>query len=73
MADDGDRSSEDEILFTRVSLANQAARAQKTGESLRECLECGDEIPEGRRLAEPGCEYCVDCQSWLDKRGRFYP
>ena len=26
------------------------------------CADCGDEIPEGRRLAMPGCRYCVSCQ-----------
>lgn len=73
MADDGDRSSEDEISHVKVCLAAQAARPKKTGASLFECLECGDEIPEGRRKAEPGCEYCVECQSWLDKGHKFFP
>lgn len=33
-----------------------------TGESAKECAECGDEIPEKRRQAMPGCRLCVDCQ-----------
>jgi len=26
------------------------------------CIECGDEIPEARRQAQPGCRRCVPCQ-----------
>lgn len=27
------------------------------------CMDevCGEEIPEGRRLALPGVQYCIDC------------
>lgn len=31
-----------------------------TGISAKEC-ECGEEIPEGRRLAIPGVQLCVGC------------
>ena len=27
------------------------------------CIECGEEIPEGRRHAQPGCRRCIDCQT----------
>jgi phage/conjugal plasmid C-4 type zinc finger TraR family protein len=27
------------------------------------CIDCGEEIPEARRRAVPGCRRCVDCQS----------
>jgi phage/conjugal plasmid C-4 type zinc finger TraR family protein len=26
------------------------------------CSCCGEEIPEKRRLAVPGCQFCVECQ-----------
>lgn len=26
-----------------------------------DCAECGDEIPEGRRVAVPGVQNCVQC------------
>ena len=35
------------------------------GESLSECAECGDEIPEGRRVAVPGVQHCVQCAEHL--------
>ncbi|NBO60571.1 MAG: DksA/TraR family C4-type zinc finger protein [Flavobacteriia bacterium] len=35
------------------------------------CHDCGDEIPEGRRLAQPGCMFCVQCQVEHDKLPRL--
>jgi phage/conjugal plasmid C-4 type zinc finger TraR family protein len=37
------------------------------GPSLFNCEECGEVIPEGRRLAVAGCRYCIDCQSAMEK------
>ena len=31
------------------------------------CLECGEEIPEARRLVVKNANYCLTCQSDLDK------
>jgi phage/conjugal plasmid C-4 type zinc finger TraR family protein len=31
------------------------------------CLNCTDEIPEGRRRAVPGCCLCVDCQDDMER------
>lgn len=38
------------------------------GEGSDHCVECGDEIPEGRRRALPGVHTCVHCQSGRDSR-----
>lgn len=38
------------------------------GEGTRDCVECGDEIPEARRRAMPGATTCVHCQSGRDGR-----
>jgi phage/conjugal plasmid C-4 type zinc finger TraR family protein len=47
----------------------QSARARlPAGESALECVECGDEIPEKRRLALPGVRTCVSCQTGRDQR-----
>jgi phage/conjugal plasmid C-4 type zinc finger TraR family protein len=46
-----------------------AARARlPAGEGTTHCIECGDEIPEARRLALPGARTCVQCQSGRDSR-----
>lgn len=45
------------------------ARARlPVGEGTQDCVECGEEIPEARRLALPGAHTCVDCQSTRDRR-----
>ena len=37
-------------------------------ESLYECENCGEPIPESRRRAVPGVRLCVDCQQEADDR-----
>ncbi|BAU76146.1 TraR/DksA C4-type zinc finger protein [Metapseudomonas furukawaii] len=62
--------------FIELAEAAQAEALQRSidnrvryqGESARECDECGDEIPQARRLAVPGCRFCVDCQGLLEVR-----
>ena len=51
------------VADVRRKLAEQAAQP-----SLEECEECGDEIPEARRLAIPGCRLCVFCKEKQERR-----
>ncbi|ULR29962.1 DksA/TraR family C4-type zinc finger protein [Dickeya fangzhongdai] len=37
------------------------------GDSAEYCEECGEAIPQARRLALPGVRFCVQCQEQLDK------
>lgn len=30
------------------------------------CAECGEPIPEARRLAVSGCRLCIECQTELE-------
>jgi len=56
-----------EQIDDTVSDAVSAARARiPRGESARWCDECGEDIPEKRRLAVPGVRTCVACQSNRD-------
>lgn len=45
----------------RMIAESIAARTRYEGVSAHECAECGDEIPEARRQAVPGCTLCVAC------------
>jgi phage/conjugal plasmid C-4 type zinc finger TraR family protein len=48
--------------------AIKRARAQlPSGPSLSQCEECGEAIPEPRRLAVPGVRLCVQCQEEQDQ------
>lgn len=38
------------------------------GESLTECEECGETIPEARRKAIPGVRLCIHCQQNKDSK-----
>jgi len=50
------------IADVQKKLAKQAERV-----SAEFCKECGDEIPEARRKAVPGIQYCVYCQELLER------
>ena len=54
-------SIEDELVRMRT-------RRAPIGESLAECAECGEPIPEARRRAIPGVKLCIDCQGERDAR-----
>jgi len=67
-----------------IDIANDTAARERTasiaaitsrprGKSLTHCLECGEQIPEARRLAVPGCELCITCQEWVERGGGFWP
>ena len=45
-----------------------ANRVQYQGESAEDCESCGTDIPEARRLAVPGCRFCVECQGLREVR-----
>ena len=51
------------VANVRRQLAKQA-----TAESAEYCEDCGDEIPEARRLAVPGCQRCVFCQEKAERK-----
>ena len=53
-----------------ATVEGEVARARSqlgTGESLRVCEDCGEEIPEARRRAVPGVRRCIACQREADK------
>ena len=49
------------------------ARRAPSGESLVECADCGEPIPEARRKALPGVKLCIDCQQERDAAFRPRP
>ena len=63
----GDNAVNDQISD---SINDEVARVRgrlPKGESLSECEECGDPIPEARRKALPGVRLCIACQEEADK------
>jgi phage/conjugal plasmid C-4 type zinc finger TraR family protein len=63
----GNPDAESEHALILAENAIHAARSMiPTGESLTHCLDCGEPIPEARRVAQKGCTYCIDCQPFHD-------
>jgi len=53
------------IVDTGIAVARMMLRS---GPASKVCLDCGEQIPENRRLASPGCLYCIACQPYHDRR-----
>lgn len=57
--------NEEGFLQNAIHAATKTAQAvDHTGD----CVWCGEEIPEGRRKANPKASLCVDCQA-IRERG----
>ncbi|HID67592.1 MAG TPA: DksA/TraR family C4-type zinc finger protein [Roseibacterium sp.] len=52
-------------------LARMRAKAGPKGESLTDCADCDEVIPEARRAAVPGVKLCIDCANNRDLRPDF--
>lgn len=57
------------LHMNAVSDVQRKLAKQAEKPSAEECVECGEEIPEARRLAIPGVQSCVYCQE-LNEHGK---
>lgn len=66
-----DKASEVEASQRKMALSRHFQSNQiKLVASATHCIECGCDIPEARRIASQGCQYCIDCQS-LAEQGKL--
>lgn len=60
-----------------ASISDELARMKRQsgarGPSATECDDCGEAIPEARRIAVPGVRLCVACQQDRDHQFRHRP
>ena len=67
-----DRAQEIELAEYERNQA-KAIMPKPTRKSAKWCegIGCGERIPEARRQAVPGVQFCVECQAWneLQKKG----
>lgn len=74
MTDFIDRASEQEEHARSLALQEQARRAGLAGKTSDDsnviCADCDDVIPKRRRIAVPGCQCCIDCQTLRERE--FY-
>ncbi|WP_165430982.1 TraR/DksA family transcriptional regulator [Atlantibacter hermannii] len=52
----------------QIALANR--RTFSNAVSATHCMDCGDDIPELRRVMVPGCQRCASCQEDSEKRSK---
>ncbi|EAS1759763.1 TraR/DksA family transcriptional regulator [Salmonella enterica] len=69
MADEIDRDQEFNERQLEAAIARSRSSA-KSQPSLYHCRQCGDEIPEKRRLLLPGVSLCIDCQMDNERQNR---
>lgn len=62
-----DGAVQDQIDASVEDAVNEARSNIQTGESAEFCEECGEAVAEARRVAIPGVQYCVTCQSKLEE------
>ncbi|MDO4658338.1 TraR/DksA C4-type zinc finger protein [Kingella sp. (in: b-proteobacteria)] len=67
-----DQACELEELYRQAAITHQAKQNYPQRPSARHCQECGDIIPEARRRAAVGCQYCIDCQERIEHEKTRY-
>lgn len=65
--DQFDRAQELEQIAREKAITYQQSKMLQ-GDSAYECEDCGEPIPEPRRLAVKGVKKCIDCQTIKEKR-----
>ena len=63
-----DGAVQDQIDASVEEAVELARSRMPRGESLTHCEECGESIPEARRLAVPGVRSCIECQEENDQQ-----
>lgn len=63
-----DGAVQEQIDATIEDAVKHARDQLPRGESLENCAECGNAIPQARREAIPGVRLCVACQAEQDKK-----
>ena len=68
--DNEDESAMGQLHSIHLSLNAIAAvrRSMPTGASLVDCMDCGEIIPESRRVAAQGCLRCIHCQTIHERK-----
>lgn len=63
-----DGAVQDQIDGTIADAVSGARARIPSGESETHCDDCGEPIPERRRIAVPGVRTCIVCQSERDAK-----
>ena len=61
-----DGAVQDQIDASVEDVVKRARSNIQSGESAKFCEECNSAIPEARRTAIPGVQFCISCQSSIE-------
>jgi phage/conjugal plasmid C-4 type zinc finger TraR family protein len=69
----GDNLEESDMaqLLSVTANADAVAKVRAAiprGPSLSHCEDCGEEIPKARQLAVSGCKFCIECQTFNERK-----
>lgn len=59
-----------ELAQQRIDMAIAAHRINRDAVSATHCSDCGEDIPELRRVNVPGCQACASCQEEIELRNK---
>lgn len=65
------QAREEEMRHDALVEQERRAHAGRAAESALICTECDSPITEGRRKAVPGVQTCLECQTFIEKQGKF--
>jgi phage/conjugal plasmid C-4 type zinc finger TraR family protein len=60
------------LHMNAVAKVQEALAKQRAQPSLEECEDCGEDIPEARRLAQPGVIRCIYCQELFERKQKGF-
>ena len=58
----------DGMNISKTGMEKRQLEKQRQMASAEDCVECGESIPEARRLAVPGVQLCIYCKSKSEQR-----
>ena len=59
-------------IHMHLNAIEEVRRKMPKGPSLEECEDCGEEIPEARRLAQQGVTRCIYCQGLFERKQKGF-
>ena len=63
-----DGAVNEQIEATIKDELSRLKQTQLVGDSLKQCADCDEPIPEARRKAIPGVKLCIECAAERDGR-----
>lgn len=65
---------DDEVFVLQLNEINEAIHRSREAlykpSDVVECIDCGDDIPEARKIAIPSTERCTPCAEAFEKRNK---